>query len=74
MNEEYRVKAWLASWRNRKYTVWVEHNESDRNRCERGKKVPSNLIIQSMITKVLADDAYDKSAAEEIVEHIPPCF
>lgn len=41
-------------------------NESDKNECERGKKVPSNLIIQSMIT-VLADDSYDKSAAEEIV-------
>lgn len=45
--------------------VRVEHNESDRNRCER-EKVPSNLMIQYMIT-VLADDSYDKSAEEEIV-------
>lgn len=32
----------------------------------RREKVPSNLIIQYVIT-VLADESYDKSAGEEIV-------
>ena len=54
--------------------VRLEHNEKGRDKCERGEKnTMSSLIIQYMIA-VLAGYSYVKSAGEEKVQRIPPCF